>query len=431
MRNTWLVLRREYLERVRKKSFLISTLLLPALMFAMIVLPSKLATLKAGGERHIVVVASSADFGEAVKQEIVSGAQDQRSSKSKVDNPDRSLPASKYKVDIDLNTAESNRATLRNKVSAGEIDGYIWATDDVVAARKISYSARETSDFMETLGLTRAVTQANLKRHLQARGLTPAEITDLFKDLDMETITIKGGAESKVKGGPMAFMGPFVMVMLMYMTVLLYSVAVMRAVLEEKTSRVMEVLLSSITAKEMMAGKILGVGAVGVTQIAIWVALSIPFVGPAMASGTLGGIHLPAAAIAWFGVFYALGFVLYSTMYAALGAMVNSEQEAQQWTTFIMMPLILAIMVMMFIIRQPNSALAFWGSMIPFLSPIVMYARIAVQMPPVWQVALSVVLLLATIYGMVALCGRIYRVGILMYGKRPTLPEIMKWVKYA
>jgi ABC-2 type transport system permease protein len=261
--------------------------------------------------------------------------------------------------------------------------------------------------------------------------MTPAEITDLFKELDMEKNTVKAGTVSKVKGGPLAFMVPFFMVMVIYMTVLLYAVAVMRAVLEEKNSRVMEVLLSSITSKQMMAGKILGVGAVGVTQIAIWVALCIPLAGTAMASGILGAVDLPKAAIWWFAPFFFLGFVLYSTMYAALGAMVNSEQEAQQWQTVIMMPLIMAIMVMMFIIRQPSSPLAFWGSMIPFLSPIVMYARIAVQTPHWYEIAASIAILVATIYGMVALCGRIYRVGILMYGKRPTLPEIMRWIKYA
>ncbi len=427
MRNVWLVVKREYLERVRKRSFLISTLLLPAMMFALIVLPGKLATLKTGGERHIVVVASSAEFGEAVKQEILGSAERQASDNS----PDHALPASKYKVDIDLKTSEEERLALRARVTAGEIDGYIWASDDAVAEHRITYSARETSDFMETLGLSRAVKQANLKRQLQTRGFSPTEISGLFQEMEMDTITIKGGAETKVKGGPMAFMAPLVMVMIMYMTVLLYAVAVMRAVLEEKSSRVMEVLLSSISAKEMMAGKIVGVGAVGITQIAIWVALCVPLVAPAISSGFLEGVQIPRAAIASFAIFYFLGYVLYSSMYAALGASVNSEQEAQQWQTLLMLPLILAVMVMMFVIRQPNSPLAFWASMIPFLSPVIMYARIAVQTPPLWEIGLSIVLLVATIYGMVALCGRIYRVGILMYGKRPTLPEIMKWIKYA
>ncbi len=419
MRNTFLVVKREYLERVRKKTFIISTLLLPALMFGLIVLPQKLVTMKVGAERHIVVVADNADFAQALQRELATETRDPRA------------PKSKYKVEVDLNPSESERTVLRAKVTSGEIDGYLWATDRAVAEGKVSYGARETSDFVENAGLERAVQRARIKQQLGVRGITGAEIAQMFKNIDLEVSTIKAGAESKVKGGPMAFMGPFVMVLLLYMTVLLYAVAVLRAVLEEKNSRVNEVLLSSLTAKELMAGKILGVGAVGLTQIVIWIALALTMILPTMGSGMLSGIEITRTAMIGFAVFFALGYLLYSTMYAALGAMVNSEQEAQQWQSFVMMPLIVSIVLMMFIIQHPNSPLSVWGSLIPFFSPILMYVRIVVQTPPLWQIAVSVALLIATIYGMVVLCGRIYRVGILMYGKRPTLPEIMKWLKYA
>lgn len=419
MRNVYLVLKREYLERVRKKSFIISTLLLPAFMFAAIVLPNKLVMMKVGAKRHIVVVASNADFAQAVQRELGAETQDPRA------------PKSRYTVDIDLNATEAERAVLRRRVTSGDIDGYLWLTDDALASGKVPYSARETSDFVENAGLERAVKQARVKQQLGARGISAAEIDGLFKNIDLEVSTIKGGAETKVKGGPMAFLGAFIPVMLLYMTILLYAVAVLRAVLEEKASRVNEVLLSSVTAKELMAGKILGVGAVGLTQIGIWVALAVAMILPSASSGMLAGVSIPPAALVSFAVFFALGFVLYSTLYAALGAMVNSEQEAQQWQTIVMMPLIVCIVLMMFIIQHPNSPLSVWGSIIPFFSPILMYVRMVVQTPPWWQIALSIVLMLATIYGMVVLCGRIYRVGILMYGKRPTLPEIVKWIKYA
>ncbi len=419
MRNVLLVLRREYLERVRKKSFIISTLLLPALMFAMIVLPNKLVMMKVGAGRHIVVVADNADFAQAVQRELASESKDPRATRSK------------YAVDVDLKPTEAERAALRAKVTSGEIDGYLWATDAAVAEGKVAYSARETSDFVENAGLERAVQQARVKQQLGARGIGNAEIQTLFRNIDLEVSTIKGGAESKVKGGPLAFLGVFVPVLLLYMTILLYAVAVLRAVLEDKNSRVNEILLSSVTAKELMAGKILGVGAVGLTQIAIWIALVTGMILPSASSGMLAGIEITRMAMVAFAVFFALGYVLYSTMYAALGAMVNTEQEAQQWQSIVMMPLIACIVLMMFIIQHPSSPVAVWGSLIPFFSPILMYVRVVVQTPPVWQIALSIALLLATIYGMVVLCGRIYRVGILMYGKRPTLPEIMKWITYA
>jgi ABC-2 type transport system permease protein len=130
-------------------------------------------------------------------------------------------------------------------------------------------------------------------------------------------------------------------------------------------------------------------------------------------------------------VFFLLGYALYATMYAALGAVVNTEQEGQQMQIIIMLPLILAISFVMIVMRDPNGTLATWVSMIPFVAPVVMYLRIVVQTPPLWQVLLSIGILVATIYGLVVLCSRIYRIGILMYGKRPTLPEIIKWIKYA
>jgi ABC-2 type transport system permease protein len=145
----------------------------------------------------------------------------------------------------------------------------------------------------------------------------------------------------------------------------------------------------------------------------------------------MGEIDLPVAALPAFAIFFVLGYMLYSSMYAALGAMVNSEQEAQQWQFFVTMPIIVPVMMMTYVIRQPNSPLSMWMSLVPFFAPILMYMRIVVQTPPWWQIALSVGLLAATVWGIIALCSRIYRVGILMYGKRPTLPEIIKWVKYA
>jgi ABC-2 type transport system permease protein len=222
----------------------------------------------------------------------------------------------------------------------------------------------------------------------------------------------------------------------MYMTVLLYGINVMRSILEEKTSRIMEVMLSTATSREMMAGKILGVGAVGLTQVGIWAAAAAAFAGYAVVtSGMLKQVKaaMNPMLLIYFVVFFLLGYVLYSTLCAAVGSMVNSEQEAQQMQFLVMMPMILAIIFITNIFMHPNSSIAVFGSLFPFTAPLVMFSRIAMQGGdiPAWQIGLSIALMLATIYGMIWLCGRIYRVGILMYGKKPTLPEIMKWIKYA
>jgi ABC-2 type transport system permease protein len=422
MRNTWLILRREYLERVRTKSFIISTLVLPALMIALMVLPSKLAMLKASGTKRLAVVCANPDFARAMQSQLEAG-------KGKAEDIESSP---RYKVEIVSTPDEATRAALKGRIGAGTLDGYVWLSDDALVSRKISYVARETSDFIEAATLQGALKTALLRQELRSRGVAAEDADKLMKGVDLNTVSIKGGQEKK-GGGPLQFISAIVLVMMLYMTLILYGVAVMRSVLEEKTSRVMEVVLSSATAKELMAGKILGVGAVGLTQIALWVVIGLVATTPGLlaARSQLSEINLSPAALPAFAVFFVLGFLLYSALYAALGAMVNSEQEAQQWQFLVIMPIIIPVMMMTYVIRQPNAPLSMWMSLVPFFAPILMYIRVVVQTPPLWQIGVCIALLLLTLWGVVALCSRIYRVGILMYGKKPTLPEIVKWVRYA
>ncbi len=422
MRNTWLILRREYLERVRTKSFIISTLVLPALMIALMVLPSKLAMLKASGTKRLAVVCGNADFARAVQSQLEAG----KEKGEKLDSSPR------YTVEIVSTPDEATRAALKGRIGAGTLDGYVWLSDEALVSRKISYVARETSDFIEAETMRAALKTALLRQELRARDVTAEDADKLMKGVDLDTVSIKGGQEKK-GGGPLQFLSAIVLVMMLYMTLILYGVAVMRSVLEEKTSRVMEVVLSSATARELMAGKILGVGAVGLTQIALWVVIGLGATTPGLlaARSQLSEINLSPAALPAFAVFFVLGFLLYSALYAALGAMVNSEQEAQQWQFLVVMPIIVPIVMMTYVIRQPNAPLSMWMSLVPFFAPILMYIRVVVQMPPLWQIGVCIAVLLLTLWGVVALCSRIYRVGILMYGKKPTLPEIVKWIRYA
>jgi ABC-2 type transport system permease protein len=223
------------------------------------------------------------------------------------------------------------------------------------------------------------------------------------------------------------------MVMLLYVNVLVYGFAVMRSIIEEKSSRILEVLLSSVTAKQLLAGKIIGVGAVGLTQVAIWLAIAGAFslIGLSSTGSALANVHIPVIGVVAFGVYFVLGYFLYSTMYAALGSMVNSDQEAQQVQWPAMLPIIFAIVMATPVLQHPNSQLAFWASLFPFFTPILMFVRIMAETPPIWQILLSIVLMLLTTWGLLGLSSRIYRVGILMYGKRPTLPELRKWLRYA
>lgn len=436
MRNVFLIARREYLERVRSKSFLIMTMLIPVLMAALTIGPGLLAMkLMKQGAKHFVVVVSRQAVGDAIKSRLTETQEREtrKAEEAKEKSMERgpATPPSQVAVDVDTNTSAEEKAALTEKVRNKQLDGVIWATDDALAASKLPYITLDVSSFIQTNILQEGVSEALHRESLQAKGLKPAEIDSIFKRVELDPQNAKAGGPGAANP-QVTFIASFVMVMILYMSLLLYGINVMRSVLEEKTTRIMEVMLSVAQAKEMMAGKILGVGSVGLTQFVIWIGTASIINGATMFAmrDQLKAVLTPTLLIS-FGVFFLLGYTLYSTMYAAVGAMTNSEQEAQQASFLVIMPIIAAIAVAFPALQSPNSAVAVWGSMIPFTSPIVMFIRIAVQPPHWWEIALSIAINIATIYGLVLLCARIYRVGVLMYGKKPTLPEIIKWLKYA
>jgi ABC-2 type transport system permease protein len=437
LRNTWLVIKREYLERVRQRSFIVLTLLLPAIMIGVVVIPAKLSTMKSSKMKRLVVVTSMPQFGEIVRQQLLaSGKLDDETIGAKDKDKDKEddfedKPGRDYAIEVDANSTDAERTVLRNRVNSGDIDGYLWLSDDAVAARKVTYFGRESAGFMEKSWLSGQLDRAILLQELSHRGVSGAQADELLKPVKLETMRVEAGKETKANDRCM-FFAIFAMVMLLYTAVIFYGVSVMRAVLEEKNSRVMEVLLSSATSTELMAGKLIGVGAVGLTQIGIWIVMAGVYAFPALAaSASTGEIHIPPLTLAAFALFFLLGYLLFSSIYAAIGAIITSEQEGQQLQFIIVLPLIISVFMMGPVMRAPDAPVAVWSSMVPFFSPALMYLRIAVQPPPVWQIALSLTLLLGTIAGILVLCARIYRIGILMYGKRPTLPEIVKWLKYA
>jgi ABC-2 type transport system permease protein len=432
MHNTWLIIRREYLERIRSKAFIIMTLLMPVFMASTILIPAMLSDMKSGGTRHIVLVANNPEIAEAVKQQLMAPQNRQAAEdKSNPGKPNQKPPAPRYAIDITTDANEGERTLLRQDISNGKIDGFLWLTDADLASHKVVYNAKDVTDFGESIELRNAVQSALVKRQLAQKGMSGAEVETLLRSIDLDSIRIEKGKEGA--SGISVFLVSFTMVMLLYVNVLMYGFAVMRSIIEEKSSRILEVLLSSVTAKQLLAGKIIGVGAVGLTQTIIWLLVGLAFSLPGLAAShsMLANVHIPLAGVIAFGVFFILGYFLYSTMYAALGAMVNSDQEAQpvQWPA--MLPIIFAIVLSTPVLQHPNSPLAFWTSMVPFFAPILMFVRVMVETPPMWQIVLCIALMLLTTWGLLGLSSRIYRVGILMYGKRPTLPELRRWLKYS
>ena len=221
---------------------------------------------------------------------------------------------------------------------------------------------------------------------------------------------------------------------ILYISILVYGLYVMRGVLEEKQSRIIEVLLSSVKPFQLMLGKVTGIGLVSLTQVTIWVAsmftISSIAAGQAIAFGDFKIPRIPLSMVLYMLLFMILGYFLYSTLYAMVGAIVSSEEDGQQMQMPITILLVLPYILSSFVLSKPDSTTSIILSMIPFFSPILMFMRITVQQPPWWQIALSIGLLIATIFGAIWVAAKIYRVGVLMYGKRPSLPELVKWLKY-
>jgi len=430
MHNMFIIARREYLERIRSKAFIVMTILLPVLMFGSAVVPSLLMMRNSGETKHIIVVASNSAMGELLREQLNRASQRRAKEVSEVTGMNKQSSAQerfKYQVDVSTDTSQAQHDVLDEKVKQKQLDGVIFATDDALAAHKVSFLTRDISNFNLMEDVKDGITQTVRQSFLKSRGLSQDDIESTFKSVQLDSRTPAGSGNTLG-----VFFTAFGMAMIMYVTVLMYGINVMRAIIEEKTSRVMEVMLASARPMEMMGGKIIGVGAVGLTQVAIWSATAILFLF-ARTGGSglnLGGV-LSVKILIFFGVFFLLGYLLYSTLCAAIGAMVNSDQEAQQLQFIIMAPLILSVFMVGSIIQAPNGPVAVWGSLFPLTAPLIMFMRICVETPPPWQIALSMVLMVLTAYLLVFLCARIYRVGILMYGKRPTLPEIVKWIKYA
>jgi ABC-2 type transport system permease protein len=248
-------------------------------------------------------------------------------------------------------------------------------------------------------------------------------------ELSLVRVTKSGESEDKGQG----FLVQLSIVMILYITLLVYGVMTMRSVLEEKTTRIVEILASSIKPFHLLSGKILGVAAVGFTQYLIWAltAALVSSYGAAVGAAFRPGssapsFHLPAAFLIYPFIFFLAGYFLYASLYAAVGSMVSSEEDMQQVQLPITIVLITCFILYPIILRDPNSAL----TLFPLFAPILMVFRIMVQTPPFWQIALSLILCVAATVGVVQLSARIYRVGILMYGKRPSLAELLRWLRY-
>jgi len=412
------IVRREYLERVRSRAFLIGTLLLPLLMAALTIGPSLLMAKQRGKPLRVAVLDATGALGEAITKALA---------ERRIAGEPRFLVEPPEEGPLD-----AVRASRKAAVLAGRIDGYLYLPPDALSRSAAEYYGRNVSNVMDLGLLDKAVEEALVGFRLAGAGLAEARIQEAMRPLELKTIRVSESGEREDEGG--SFLLSIVLLTMLYTTLAMWGSAVMNGVIEEKTSRVVEVMVSSISPSRLLAGKLLGVGAVGLTQFLVWAGFMAALSHLGAQAAPLARVKLPEMpplVLVLFIVFFLLGYFLYGAMYAAVGASVNSQQEAQGLMFPVLMPLIVAFMLFPVVLSSPDSTLSTILSLVPFWTPLLMFLRVCALMPPAWQVVLSIVLTLGTIVALNWAAARIYRVGILMYGKRPTLREILKWIWHA
>jgi ABC-2 type transport system permease protein len=416
------VAKRDYLSRVRTPGFWIATVAIPVLMGAWIILPSLIMSKSRGG-LHLAVVDETGKVAPSLVREM--------SAPEGGDEPAVDLHLDVLPTEADV---AAQRSALDARVLAGKLDGWLWIPKTVFEKNQVEYHGATLSNIITLGRLERVITRIVGQQRLAAGGYDAEAVKKLVADVDLDRlkVTAKGGERGHGMGD---FLVPIFLFAILYTTVMIYGQMVMQGVLEEKANRIVEVVASSATPTELMAGKLIGVCSVALTQIAVWlVSVSLLTVPRMMAGMSASGVeipNIPPAVIAHFFGHFLLGFIFYSSFFALVGAAFNTPQEAQQLvsvaTIFLAAPFFFFIPVL----NDPDSTLAVVTSLIPMFTPTVMMLRIAVKMPPAWQIALGYAGALAADAAMIWLCARVYRVGILMYGKRPTLAEIWRWTRYA
>lgn len=429
MSEMFIVLRREFLERVRSKGFLIGTVLFPLLMGALWIVPAIMG--QGGGTRRLVIVDQAPAGVGAIVEQVLTHPEAAQAAK---DDEDRIT----YVVTRETKPLAQVKADLIRRVQAKEIDGWLYLPPELVRTSQAQYRARNVANFAVIGDLSRATSRAVQAARLQASGIAPAQVAALVKPVELVTgrITDKGEEGGSAQG---TFFLSYAFGLLTYMMILLYGVNVMRSVLEEKTNKISEVIVSSMRASHLMLGKILGVGAVALLQVGIWVTVAAIAVSRSdllaarfhIDRSKLDVIHLPPAMVAGTIGFFVMGFLLYSAVYAALGAAVNSEQEAQQLQIFVLIPVMLPLAFLIRIVTDPLGHVATVLGMIPFTAPVTMAMRMASTTVPAAQVIGSLAGLVVTVLIVAWIAGKIYRVGILSTGKKPSLAELGRWLRSA
>ncbi len=429
-----LIIQREFITRVRKKTFLLMTLLAPLLLAAVMIVPGLLASMPEDDKSIIVL-----------------------------DEPSILVPeegTSQFSLEY-LNPNEFDLETGKTFLRESDKDALLYIPSgngwdpDFIKNNILLFGKEDIGIDLQRF-VERQLEEKINQQKLIRQGVDPEVVAQTKTKVTIKSFTVGEEGNEETSATPLKMGLGYIAGILIYFFIFFYAVQVMRGVIEEKTSRIVEVIISSVRPRQLMMGKILGIGLVGVVQFLIWVILSgtiyavvSTFIYPEIFAqqvpagpgspdlstvdqtnlfSMLNSINFPVV-LSGFVFYFFGGYFLYSALFAALGSAIDQEADSQQFMLPVTAPMIIAITTAMNVIQDPNGPLAFWMSMIPLTSPISMMIRLPFGVP-IWQIALSALILVGTFFGVVALAGKIYRVGILMYGKKVTWKELYKWLKY-
>ena len=436
MNKVMAVIRREFVARVRTRAFVISTLLLPVMLVFFAVVPALLMHGSDRTTRIALVDGSSAGLGASFARAL----QAERVSR-KADAPPR------YSVKVF--PAAGRTAAVRDTLiaqtgfargdAADRWDGVLVIDDDALASGKLAYFGSNVGAVESMQHLQSSLSQLIATARLARSGVDPALVQNAMRPADLQTTKVADG-KATGQSGEASFMLAYFMGFILYMSILLYGQQTMASVIEEKTSRIMEVLASSLTPFQMLLGKVFGVGLAGLAQMAIWggsMALvssqRVPLAGLfGISAEAIHSLPVPTMGpglLAVFLVYFALGFLLYGALYAAIGAMCNTVQETQQYAVLVTMFIMVGFLSVFSLIKDPSGGLGVTMSYIPFFAPFVMPVRWSLATVPPAQLALSLGLMVFGLFACVWLAARIYRTGILMFGKKPSWGELWRWIR--
>jgi len=411
MKKALIVARWEYWEKVKTKTFLISLIITPIIIIVFAIMPTLLTSQLDNTTKAVGVIDTSGIYFKALKSNL-------ENFKLSDGQPNFIL--------INMNNKEENITSIIRHADAyslsGKIEGYLFISNGGTDSIRVEYRSKNSSDFRDINRFEEAFNNARIKIILEHNKVDPSIMKYIANNVQIKLFKINQSGSEEKSGFLFMFFTSFIFILLLMMMILSSGGMLIRSLVEEKSNRLIEILVSSCTPNELLAGKVLGLSSIGLTQVLIWLLIGAVLLGTSIVPADTFRNIIPVM------FYFSLGFIFYSSIFVGVGSIVTTEQEAQQITSYLSMVIILPIVIAVPAIENPNSVLVHVFSYIPFTIPAIMILRYNIGPVPLWETLVSMLLMIASIYLSVSIAAKIFRIGILSYGKRPSLKELITWI---